>query len=133
MSRFNPSSMGNQGVAIPSSQLVQIPSQPFGSLGAMSEFIAGGATNDVMLRWDPAQRKTKTFIGKNELVEKEIGIDTYMRGRYFFLPDFGIDTGSIQVSWRTRQGHTSAQRTAGNTGWPPMTRWWRIPRMGSFP
>ena len=89
--------IGNQGIAIPSSQLVQIPSQPFGSLGIMSEFVAGGATNDVMLRWDPAQRKTKTFIGMNELVEKEIGIDTYMRGRYFFLPDFGIDTGSMQV------------------------------------
>ncbi len=89
--------VGNTGVAIPSSQLVQIPSQPFGSLGAMSQFTAGGATNDVMLRWDPAQRKTKTFIGKNELVEKEIGLDTYVRGRYFFLPDVGIDTGSIQV------------------------------------
>ena len=30
--------VGNTGVAIPSSQLVQIPSQPFGSLGAMSQF-----------------------------------------------------------------------------------------------
>ena len=89
--------VGNQGIAIPSSQLVQIPSQPFGSLGVMSQFVAGGATNDVMLRWDPAVRKTKTFIGMNELVEREIGIDTYVRGRYFFLPDFGIDTGSMQA------------------------------------
>ncbi len=89
--------LGNQGIVIPSSQLVQIPDQPHGSLGAMSQFIAGGATNDVMLRWDPAQRKTKTFIGMNELVEKEIGIETYVRGRYFFLPDFGIDAGTMQV------------------------------------
>lgn len=89
--------LGNQGIVIPSSQLVQIPDQPFGSLGAMGQFISGGATNDLMLRWDPAQRKTKTFVGKNELVEKEIGIDSYVRGRYFFLPDTNLDPGSLQV------------------------------------
>jgi hypothetical protein len=96
--------VGNQGITIPSSQLVQIPDQPFGSLGAMGQFISGGATNDVLLRWDPVQRKTKTFVGKNELVEKEIGIDNYVRGRYFFLPDTGLDAGSLRVYLEDPEG-----------------------------
>lgn len=89
--------LGTQGITIASSPLMQIPDQSFGSLGAMAQLVSGGATNDLLLRWDPAQRKTKTFVGKNELVEKEIGIDTYVRGRYFFLPDFGLDPGTLQV------------------------------------
>jgi hypothetical protein len=89
--------LGTQGITIPPSPLMQIPGQAFGSLGASAQFVAGGATNDLLLRWDPSERKTKTFVGTNELLEREIGIDTYTKGRYFFLPDIDLDTGSLQV------------------------------------
>ena len=89
--------LGTQGIAIPPSPLLQIPDQPKGSLGAMAQLVSGNSTNNLLLRWDAASRKTKTFIGKHELVEQEIGIDTYMRGRHFFLPDIGLDNNSLQV------------------------------------
>ena len=83
---------------------MQIPDQPKGSLGVMGQFVSGNSTNNVLFRWDAAPRKTKTFIGKHELVEQEIGIDTYMRGRHFFLPDIGLDKNSLQVFFEDPAG-----------------------------
>src|SRR5208283_2324963 len=60
--------IGTQGITIPASALMQIPDQPQGSIGGMAEFAAGSSTNDLLLRWDATLPKTKTFIGKNELV-----------------------------------------------------------------
>jgi hypothetical protein len=89
--------LGTQGITIPGSQLMQIPDQPKGSLGAMATLVSGSSTNNLLLRWDAAPRRTKTFIGKHELVEQEIGIDSYMKGRHFFLPDIAIDPNSLKV------------------------------------
>ena len=76
---------------------MQIPDQPQGSLGAMAELISGGSTNDLLLRWDSTLPKTKTFIGKNELVEQETPLNGYIRGMYFYLPDTNLDPGTLQV------------------------------------
>jgi hypothetical protein len=89
--------LGTQGITIPSSALMQIPDQPQGSLGIMSELASLGSTNDLLLRWDATLPKTKTFVGRNELVEQEIGINEYIRGMYFYLPDTGLDTGTLQA------------------------------------
>ncbi|HTO22442.1 MAG TPA: hypothetical protein VMQ10_08145, partial [Spirochaetia bacterium] len=89
--------IGTQGITIPASTLMQIPGQPQGSLGIMSKFVSLGSTNDAVIRWDATLPKTKTFIGKNELVEQETGLDGYIRGMYFYLPDTGIDTGTLKV------------------------------------
>jgi hypothetical protein len=89
--------IGTQGITIPASTLMQIPSQPQGSLGAMAQLKSGGSTNDLLLRWDSTLPKTKTFIGKNELVEQETAINGYMRGMYFYLPDTNLDPGTLQV------------------------------------
>ena len=89
--------LGTQGITIPSSFLVHIPDQPKGSLGAMAQLISGGSTNDLLLRWDSTLPKTKTFIGKNELIEQETALNGYMRGMYFYLPDTNLDPGTLQV------------------------------------
>jgi hypothetical protein len=89
--------LGTQGITIPASALMQIPVQPQGSLGATAQFMSGGATNDLLLRWDATLPKSKTFVGKNELVEQETPINDYLRGIYFYLPDTGIDSGTLQL------------------------------------
>ena len=52
-------------------------------MGVSAELTSGISTNDLLLRWDPTQQQKKTFIGKNELVEQEIGIDAYIPGNVF--------------------------------------------------
>jgi hypothetical protein len=63
----------------------------------MAQLISGGSTNDLLLRWDATLPKSKTFIGKNELVEQETALNGYVRGMYFYLPDTNIDPGTLQV------------------------------------
>ena len=89
--------LGTQGITMDPSAFLQIPDQPKGSLGASAELVSGSSTNDLLLRWDPTAQKSKTFIGKNELTEQEVGIDSYTRGMFFFLPGTGLDTGTLTV------------------------------------
>ncbi|MGA2976384.1 MAG: hypothetical protein ABSF77_13825 [Spirochaetia bacterium] len=89
--------LGTADVTIAPSPLLQIPGQPLGSLGVTAQLASGSTTNDFLLRWDATKSKQKTFVGANELVVQEIGINEYIRGTYFFLPDVGLDKDSLQV------------------------------------
>jgi hypothetical protein len=89
--------LGTRDITIAPSPLLQIPAQPKGSLGAIATLAAGAATNDLLLRWDAVARKHKVFLGRYEVVEQDVPLDAYVRGSYFFLPDTGIDTSSLQV------------------------------------
>jgi hypothetical protein len=89
--------LGNGGIAIPSSGFMEIPDQPASSLGASALFASGMSTHELLLRWDSAEEKTKTFLGPNELLEETIPLDGYVRGRFFFLPDAGVDPQSLVV------------------------------------
>ncbi|HEY9594168.1 MAG TPA: hypothetical protein VHE79_06810, partial [Spirochaetia bacterium] len=107
--------LGTQGVTIAPSTFLEIPSQPTGSLGASASFQSGGSTNDLLLRWDAAPKKTKTFIGKHELVEQTLSLGSYTKGRYFFLPDAGIDSGSIKVFIEYASGTYTSTVSSGET------------------
>jgi hypothetical protein len=96
--------LGTQGITMAPSQLLQIPAQPLGSLGAAARFVSGNSTNDLLVRWDAPTRKLKTFVGMNELVEQEVELNSYVKGRYFFLPDTGLDAGTLQVFLEDQNG-----------------------------
>jgi hypothetical protein len=103
--------LGTKGVTIAPSTFLQVPDQPTGSIGASAELVSGSSTNDLLLRWDAAPRKTKTFVGKHELVEQELTLDSYTKGMYFFLPDVGIDTGSLKVYIEDPNGTLSSSES----------------------
>ncbi len=96
--------IGNSGITLPPSPFLQIPAQPTSSLGASAELVTGSSTNDLLLRWDSTAVKHKSFVGKNELIEQHVGVETYMKGRYFFLPDTNIDPGSLVVYLEDQYG-----------------------------
>ena len=52
---------------------------------------AGLGFFDAALRWDATAVKHKSFVGRNELIEQHVGLETYTKGRYFFLPETNID------------------------------------------
>ena len=81
------------GITLPPSPFLQIPAQPTSSIGASAELVSGSSTNDLLLRWDATAVSTSRFVGRNELIEQHVGVETYTKGRYFFLPDTNIDTG----------------------------------------
>ncbi len=96
--------LGTADITMDPTPLLAVPAQATGSLGAQASFQSGASTNDVLLRWDVTQRKEKTFIGMNELVEQHVPLDGYIRGQYFFLPDTGLDPNTLQVFLEDPQG-----------------------------
>ncbi|HVO38843.1 MAG TPA: hypothetical protein VMV03_07420, partial [Spirochaetia bacterium] len=109
--------IGNAGITLPPSPFLQVPAQPTSSIGASAEFVTGPSTNDVLLRWDSTASRHKTFVGKNELIEQHVGLETYMKGRYFFLPDTNIDAGSLVVYLEDPNGTVAGNYTQ-QTGTP---------------
>jgi hypothetical protein len=107
--------IGNTGITIPQSPFLEVPAQPTSSIGASAELVSGSSTNDLLLRWDSTAVKHKTFVGKNELIEQHIGVETYTKGRYFFLPDTNIDVGSLVVYLEDQYGTVLGTDPAGHT------------------
>jgi hypothetical protein len=107
--------IGNTGITIPPSPFLEIPAQPTSSIGASAELVSGSSTNDLLLRWDSTAIKHKTFVGKNELIDQHVGIETYTKGRYFFLPDTNIDVGSLVVYLEDKYGTIIGTDSSGHT------------------
>jgi hypothetical protein len=107
--------IGNAGITIPPSPFLEIPAQPTSSIGASAELVSGSSTNDLLLRWDSTAVKQKSFVGRNELIDQHIGVETYTKGRYFFLPDSNIDPGSLVVYLEDKYGSISGTDSAGHT------------------
>ena len=107
--------IGNSGITLPPSPFLQIPAQPTSSIGASAELVSGSSTNDLLLRWDATAVKHKSFVGRNELIEQHVGLETYTKGRYFFLPDTNIDPGSLVVYLQDQYGTVSGSDLAGHT------------------
>ncbi len=107
--------IGNTGITIPQSPFLEIPAQPTSSIGASAELVSGSSTNDLLLRWDSTAIKHKSFVGKNELIEQHVSVETYTKGRYFFLPDTNIDVGSLVVYLEDQYGTVAGTDPAGHT------------------
>ena len=83
--------VGTKGIELEPSAFLQVPTQAANSLGASAKLAAGPSLNELLMRWDATGGNSKVFLGKNELVEERIALDSYMRGRHFFLPDTGVE------------------------------------------
>jgi hypothetical protein len=98
--------IGNGEIAIPPSGFLEIPGQATSSLGASALLVYGLSENQLLLRWDSTDEKTKTFLGSNELVEETIPPYSFIRGRFFFFPDQGVDPQSLVIYIEDPQGGT---------------------------
>jgi len=107
--------IGNSGITIPPSPFLEIPAQPTSSIGASAELVSGPSTNDLLLRWDSTDVKHKSFVGQNEVIDQHITLESYMKGRYFFLPDVNIDVGSLVVYLEDQYGTVILTDSAGHT------------------
>ncbi len=96
--------IGNGGVTIPSSDFLEIPEQPPSSLGASVLLVSGISTNEFLLRWDSAEEKTKLFMGESELLEETVSVESFIRGRFFYLPDTNVDESSLQLFLEDENG-----------------------------
>jgi hypothetical protein len=82
--------LGTRGVSATPTPFLESPDQAEGSLGISALVDSGIGRNETLLRWDVTGEQHRTYVGANELLEERIGLDAWIRGRFFVLPDEGV-------------------------------------------
>jgi hypothetical protein len=83
--------LGTRDVTVTPAPFLEIPDQEEGSLGISALVASGIGTNEALLRWDVTGEQHRTYIGPDELLEERIGLDAWIRGRFFVLPDTNVE------------------------------------------
>lgn len=109
--------LGNTDLGIDDYAFLQIPEAPGNSLGATGKFQTESTQHELLLRYDPVEKRSKTFLGKNEVIEEQLELPNYVRGRFFILPDREVENCGVYLE--TEAGVLSGDdgktyRLAGN-------------------
>ena len=83
--------IGNRDIAIDPYLFLDIPEQDDSSIGAEALLRTGASSHELLLRSDNNQSESRLYIGKNLVSEEVIPLSDYIAGRFFKLPDQGVD------------------------------------------
>lgn len=89
--------IGNSEVNISPYNFVSFPDAPLNSIGASVLFKTDRARYEAMVRYEPADFHTKTFIGNTELLQQRINPGGYIDGRFFYLPDANVSNLQVYI------------------------------------
>jgi hypothetical protein len=83
--------IGNREVAVDPYPFLEVPETGSSSLGASALMGAGRSSHQLMLRYDNNEPAEAIFLGKNRVEESNLGLDGFIRGRFFRLPDADVE------------------------------------------
>ena len=83
--------VGNREVAVDPYPFLEVPETGSSSLGASALMGAGRSSHQLMLRYDNNEPAEAIFLGKNRVEESNLDLDGFIRGRFFRLPDAGVE------------------------------------------
>jgi hypothetical protein len=83
--------LGTRDITTAATPFLETPAQADGSLGLSALVVSGIGTNEAMIRWDATGERRRTYLGADELLEERIGLGAWIRGRFFVLPDEGVE------------------------------------------
>ncbi len=83
--------VGTRDIGTAATPFLETPAQADGSLGLSALVVSGIGSNEAMLRWDATGELRRLYLGADELLEERIGIESWIRGRFFVLPDDGVE------------------------------------------
>lgn len=78
--------IGTTGIGLTDLPYVAIGTGGTGSFGAMATTVGGGISTASLLRYDQAERVSKTWLGGGESTETVTAPAAFIRGRWFVLP-----------------------------------------------
>ncbi len=87
--------IGNTDVNISPYSFVSFPAAPRNSIGASVLFKTDRARYEAMVRYEPSNFQSKTFIGSSQLLQQRLNPGAYVNGRFFYLPDANV--ANLQV------------------------------------
>ncbi len=111
--------IGNTDVNISPYNFVSFPAAPRNSIGASVLFKTDRARYEAMVRYEPSNFKSKTFIGSSQLLEQRINPGSYINGRFFYLPDANVSNLQVYIedgtgTLRGSDGHYYRPATASD-------------------
>ncbi|MEI6388371.1 MAG: hypothetical protein WCQ50_17260 [Spirochaetota bacterium] len=87
--------IGTTGIGLKDLPYVAIGTGGLGSFGAMVTAEGGGIRTASLLRYDQAERVSKTWLGGGESTETLVAPAAYIRGRWFVLPSGSVSSLSV--------------------------------------
>ncbi len=94
--------VGNKDITISPHRFLEIPQSTETSPGIAAKFQSPTNTHEFLLRYDPSGRAKKKYVGRNEVTEERIALNAFLRGRFFQLPDAGVE--GLRVYLEDRNG-----------------------------
>ncbi|HAK46139.1 MAG TPA: hypothetical protein DCO79_09525, partial [Spirochaeta sp.] len=97
-------SLGNIEPLFPQNNI--FPHYP-GSNNGLSMFFAGNNrlfSIDALVRYDNTARMQKAFSGSSEIIESSQSDKSYVKRKYYFLPDSGIDAAELKLFQKKSEG-----------------------------
>ncbi len=86
---------GNRDVRMDPFRLLDVPDSGSGSLGASARFEmnlpAGPTSHQLLLRYDNDEKGRRVYVGPNLVHEQLVSIAAPAAGRFFLLPDAGVE------------------------------------------
>lgn len=88
---------GNSGIGVSEYRLMEIPLPQYNTPGVSVAFATKRSDHEFMVRFDPSGERQKLFIGTSEVSEEVLFPGNTVRGRFFLLPDTGIDQPVVWI------------------------------------
>ncbi len=82
--------IGNAGIGIGEYQGIDVSSPEYNTPGISGRVESRYSEHEFMIRYDPTEELSKTFLGSYEVSEEELSLTEYLEGQYFILPHTGI-------------------------------------------
>ena len=89
--------LGNTEIDIDDYSLLSVSSSPNSSLGGSALFQTPSSDHEILLRFEPAELKRKSFLGGSALIEEEFSLFGYDTGRLFILPDNSVENPAVYI------------------------------------
>ncbi|TVR34276.1 MAG: hypothetical protein EA404_03005 [Spirochaetaceae bacterium] len=89
--------VGNAGLSISPYPYLSFDQALENSPGASAEFMTQHSRHELLLRYEPSATERQIFFGMNQLDERRIEPANYVRGRFFILPDGGVENLQVYI------------------------------------
>ncbi|MEA1911390.1 MAG: hypothetical protein U9N32_06900, partial [Spirochaetota bacterium] len=89
--------IGNTDIGFGEYSYLSIPKASTDSMGGMVLFKNDKSEHQLMIRYDPAEMQSKSFIGQYEADSIRVDVSNYIKGRYFILPDNNVEDLRVYI------------------------------------
>lgn len=89
--------IGNTDIGMGSYSFMNLTEASTDSLGVSASFKGENSEHQIALRYDPAEKGKKSFIGGYEISEDRIPLSDYVERQYFVLPDENVNDLKVYI------------------------------------